>query len=140
MFFKSTKEKNEIAKIIITSKLYSVSRIAQVAGISVDRVIRHIQDIIADANKSVWEGGNAEWKILRGAQLDLNKMEIIIDENIEKTNPTIGGLFDKAKKVIHSKLADQVSQEQQSWICPYCRTTNVGEEIVCNNCNASRSE
>jgi len=132
----SVQKKEKVAKVIITSKIYSVTQIARIVGISESETIKRIQGIISDANKSAWSGGAAEWRIFRGAYLDLHKMEIILAEPSEK--PTMGGLIEKAKKVAYSKLAGQLPKEP--WTCPYCRNTNDGEEIECDSCKATRPE
>jgi len=135
LVMRNNRQKQKMTDLIIISKVYSVSRIASLAGVRQDKAIRHIQEIITHAN-----GGTREWRILRGAHLDLNNMEIVLAE-IDEANepPTLGGLIDKAKKVAHSKLAQHLPEEpKEPWICPYCRTKNDGEEQVCSSCKANR--
>ena len=128
-------QKKKIADLILISKVYSVSRIAKLARIGEDKAIRRIQQLISYAND-----GNREWRVLRGAHLDLNTLEIILAEVDEADEAlTLEGLVNQAKKVVHSKLAQHLPEEQKEpWTCPYCRTVNDGEEQVCNSCKANR--
>jgi len=129
---RNNRQKQKMTDLILISKIYSVSRIASLAGVRQDKAIRHIQEIIKHAN-----AGTREWRVLRGAHLDLNNMEIVlaeIDEANEAT--TLEGLVNQAKRVVHSKLAQHLPKEP--WICPYCRTQNDGEEQACGSCNAAQ--
>ena len=132
---RGNRQKQKMTDLILISKVYSVSKIASLAGVKQDRAIRHIQYLITHANS-----GTRAWRILRGAHLDLNNMEIVLAE-VDETEEALSleGLVNKAKKVVHSKLAEHLPEEaKEPWNCPYCRTVNDGEEHACKNCKAAR--
>ena len=132
---RSNNQKQKIRDAILISKVYSVSQIASLAGARQDKAITYIQYLITNANN-----GERAWRILRGAHLDLNKMEIILAE-IDPADeaPTLSDLANKAKKVVHSKLAQHLPEApKEPWTCSYCRSANDEEELVCQSCKAAR--
>ena len=127
------RQKQKLIDLIILSKVYSVSRLVSLSGIRQDRAIRYIQEVISHANASGL-GSNREWRVLRGAQLNFDSMEIIPAEEIEPT--VMEGAFNTLKNAVSSKFAQQVPKEP--WVCPYCDTKNSAETLDCSGCNTKR--
>jgi len=100
------KRKQKVLSIIVSSRITSVADISKSTKIKEEKLIPVIQSLIAHANED-WSPFNGV-ELLRGAQLDLNKMEIVLPI------------------------------KNEPWTCSYCRTSNDGKEIICSSCKASK--
>ena len=94
-------KKKKVFNLIVSSQIYSISEISKLSA------------------NTDWERtgqvsllGNTEF--LRGARLDLKKMEIILfnDSSVESI--------------------------KSEWACLYCRSKNAGETFNCDGCGARR--
>ena len=130
------RQKQKVVDLILISKVYSVSRITSLAGVSQDRAIRIIKETISQANTGGL-GSDRQWRVLRGAQLDFDAMQIILSEADERT--AMEKTFDTAKKAMLSKFTQNLPEEpKEPWICPYCDTKNPGDVFNCGGCKASQ--
>ena len=127
------RQKQKLIDLIIISKVYSVSRLVSLSGVSQDRAIRYIKEVISHANASGL-GSGREWRVLRGAQLNFDTMEIVPAEEIEPT--VMEGAFNTLKSAVGSKFAQQVPKEP--WACPYCDAKNPAETLDCVGCGTKR--
>jgi len=117
--------KQRVLKVIVSSQVYKLAEISKLTGIKEKSLVPTIQYIISDANSvstiqaagMVIQTGTSLTgsEVLKGARLDLTKMEIIMPE----------------------RNADG-SAKQEKWVCPYCRAKNFTTELVCDGCKARR--
>ena len=112
--------RKRVLSIIAASRVYSVSQISQLSGISEAEVVSIIQWLISHANgdwrRNVQVSHLGDLDPLRGAHLDLDRMEIILAGNVS------------------------VEPMKPPWVCPYCRGKNHGSDLVCSGCKARRQE
>ena len=126
------RQRKQIIDLILISKVSSITRIAQLVEITQAETIAHIKRIVSEANNIGMLGG--ELRPFRGAHLNLDTLEITLVDASEA--PTLGGLFNKAKKAVHSRLSQNVPQ--QPWACSFCNTSNDPQNQVCAGCAATR--
>ena len=102
------KRKQKVLNIIASSGVTSISDISKATKIKEGKLIPVIQSLIAHANED-WSPFNGV-ELLRGARLDLKKMEIILPE------------------------------EKKDWTCVYCRAVNEATTYTCHSCKAPKKK
>ena len=102
------KKEQKVLNVIVSSGITAVSDISKSTKIKEGKLIPMIQSLITHANEefSLYNG----IELLRGARLDLNKMEIIMP--IKK----------------------------EPWTCVYCRASNEKDVLTCSSCQAPKKK
>lgn len=115
--------KQKVFNIIVSHRAFAIAEISKLSGISEKKLIPTLRYIISEANTSP-HGINLEGigvsvqtsvlgdvSFLRGARLDLNKMEIVLAE---------------------------IEPDDSKWACPFCNSKNFVGQLVCTACNARK--
>jgi len=120
----------QVANIVISSEVYDIPEIAQMAGISEKRVVKILKALISNGVMS-WD---KQWRAFHGAHINFKTMEVVL----KASDASEDGVLSTAKKAVNSVLGKYIKKEP--WTCAYCRTSNPGEEITCSSCKATRPE
>lgn len=104
------KKLNHLSSLIVSSKLSLISDIVHHSGISEKKVIKHLRILVSDSSSHKL-GNDAHY--LKGAQIDLQSMEVILSDKYVKKEP---------------------------WTCVYCRAVNEAVVLTCQSCQAPKKK
>lgn len=132
VFGKKAKEKkkktDKILSIILTSKITSLSIIANTSGLSTSEVSALVEEMIEKAN-----GQNAEYKMIKNAYIDYAQNEVVLDPHAYDT--ILNKIGDSVNSVL-DRFAPK-KEIKKDWTCQYCKTLNRAEGYTCTGCGAN---